>query len=392
MKALYLRTDFYGAASVGGSFSHTKGFLEGLEKSGHSACVISSGPLAVPPAFKFFHVPYSSLFRNLPEVLSIAYNSRVIRHANRVIPSEKSDFIYHRHSEFNFSSSVLARKWKLPLVLEFNGSEVWVKKNWGIVYLETILRLAENIQLSSADLIAVVSQVIKDDLVRLGVDQNKIIVNPNGVDPDLFSPAVDGSAVRREHNLDGKIVAGFVGTFGAWHGVEVLARAVKTAVQRFPNVRFLVVGDGPLRGEVERILKEDRVEQFVTLTGSIGHSDIPRHLAACDLLLSPHVQNADGTVFFGSPTKLFEYMGMGKAIIASAVGQIGEIMRDGKNCLLIKPNDHDDLANKIVTLANDRTLRERLGARARMDAVEKYSWQRNAERIVNAVKPLIRKQ
>ncbi|MBE0556423.1 MAG: glycosyltransferase, partial [Proteobacteria bacterium] len=188
MKALFLRTDFYGHVTVGGSFSHTRGFLDGLAKSGHTYAVISSGPLPLPTDARFTLVPYSSLYRNLPEVLSVAYNWRLIHHARRIIHDEEPQFIYHRHSEFNYASSVLARRFRLPLVLECNGSEVWIKKNWGRVYLEPLLRMAEAVQFAAADIITVVSSVMKGDLVRLGVPEAKILVNPNGVDPDTFCP------------------------------------------------------------------------------------------------------------------------------------------------------------------------------------------------------------
>jgi glycosyltransferase involved in cell wall biosynthesis len=390
MKALFLRTDFYGHLTHGGSFSHTKGFLGGLLALGHKYAVMSSGPLPIDDGMPFYQVPYSPLYRNLPEVLSVAYNYRVIREGRRIIAKEKPDFIYHRHSEFNFASSVLARETGIPLILEFNGSEVWVKKNWGRIYLEYLCRRAEQVQLEAANVIPVVSQVIKDDLIRMGVDGAKIVVNPNGVDPERFNPNVDGASVRKKFGLQNNVVAGFVGTFGAWHGVEVLARSIKPTITRNPNVRFLIVGDGNLRGEVERIIQEDGVGEYAVLTGSVPYSDIPAYLSACDILLSPHVQNQDGTVFFGSPTKLFEYMGMGKPIVASGVGQIGEILFDNVNALLMKHRDHADLADKIQKLATDSNLCKRLGDAARADAINRFSWKRNAERVIESVKPFLK--
>ncbi|MCU0454567.1 MAG: glycosyltransferase [Bacteroidetes bacterium] len=186
--------------------------------------------------------------------------------------------------------------------------------------------------------------------------------------------------------MEGKFVAGFVGTFGAWHGVDVLARSIKRAAELVPNIHYLVVGDGALRGEVERIIKEDGVGEHVTLTGSVAHDDIPSFLAACDVLLSPHVQNADGTVFFGSPTKLFEYMGMGLPIIASGVGQIGDIMQDGVNALMMRHRDHEHLAELLGKLSRDPDLSRRLGQKAREDAESKYAWRINASRVIDAVK------
>jgi glycosyltransferase involved in cell wall biosynthesis len=97
-----------------------------------------------------------------------------------------------------------------------------------------------------------------------------------------------------------------VGTFGEWHGVEVLARAVKPTIERNSRVHFLLIGDGKLRGTVEEILRADSVQEHVTMLGLVPHSLVPKYLSLCEVLLSPHTHNPDGTVFFGSPTKLFE--------------------------------------------------------------------------------------
>ncbi len=389
MKVVFLRTDSYRHIDLGGSFSHIRGFLNGLKKLGHEYAVISSGDLPVGGGVSIYKVAYSNFFSNLPEVHSIVYNFRLIRHAKRIIEKEKPDFIYHRHSEFNFSSTVLAKHFNIPLVLECNGSEVWIKKNWGRIYLEKMLKLAEDIQFIGADVITVVSHVMKNDLIRLGVDADKILVNPNGVDPDVFHPDVDGSSVRRRYHLTKTIVAGFVGTFGPWHGLPVLAKSIKHCVKKNNRIRFLIIGEGTLRNEVENIIRDDGVTEYAILTGSVAHEKIPRHLAACDILLSPHVENPDGTTFFGSPTKLFEYMAMAKPTVASGVGQIGEVIQDGVNGLLMKHEDEIDLAKKILILAHDKNLRDRLGAQARRDAVAHFSWTKNAQRVIEAYKKII---
>ena len=110
---------------------------------------------------------------------------------------------------------------------------------------------------------------------------------------------------------------GFIGTFGPWHGAEVLARAFGALIERYPryrsDVRLLMIGDGVKMPEVRAALDRGGVTDLTTLTGIVAQAEGPSYLAACDILASPHVANADGTPFFGSPTKLFEYMAMGKA-------------------------------------------------------------------------------
>src|SRR5207302_846103 len=122
-----------------------------------------------------------------------------------------------------------------------------------------------------------------------------------------------------------------------------------------------------------------------TFTGRIPHDDVAAYLDACEILVAPHVPATDGSEFFGSPTKLFEYMAMAKPVIASRLGQIAEVIRDGENGLLIEPGDAVALARAIERLTGDQSLRERLGVRARQTVVAQYTWHHNAARIFDTV-------
>src|SRR6185369_15787842 len=217
-----------------------------------------------------------------------------------------------------------------------------------------------------------------------GVASDKIVVNPNGVDVERFRPGVGGLEVRRELGLkDDDVVAGFVGTFGPWHGVEKLAAAIKEIPAGAP-VRFLLVGSGSLHAEVEKQLQSEARAGQVIFTGSVAHERVPALLDACDILVAPHVPLADGSEFFGSPTKVFEYMAMGKAIVASRLGQIGEVLADDETALLVQPGNVDELAAALVKLVGARELRARLGANARTAAVREHTWTHNAQRVLAA--------
>ncbi|KAF0213252.1 MAG: group 1 glycosyl transferase, partial [bacterium] len=122
----------------------------------------------------------------------------------------------------------------------------------------------------------------------------------------------------------------------------------------------------------------------VTFTGRLSHRLVPSYLDACDILVSPHVPMEDGSDFFGSPTKLFEYMAMAKPIVASRLGQIADVIEDGKNGYLIEPANVAMLVEVLTKLSAKPSDCKVLGAQAREDVIANYTWKRNAGRVLEA--------
>ena len=310
------------------------------------------------------------------------------RGAIPLVEHAQPDFIYQRYARFSWAGVVAALRTRRPLFLEYNGSEVWVGRHWDRVGSLDLLERYERLNLDAAARIFVVSEVERRNLEARGVVPEKIIVNPNGVDVERFRPGAGGDTARRELGIkDGEVVAGFVGTFGPWHGVEKLAEAIKSISVDVP-VRFLLVGSGSLHAEVEKQLENETQQRRVIFTGSVSHDRVPALLDACDILVAPHVPLADGSEFFGSPTKVFEYMAMGKAIVASRLGQIGEVLEDGETALLVQPGNAKELELAMLKLVESDELRKRLGAEAREVAVQNYTWRHNAQRVLQAYQSL----
>jgi glycosyltransferase involved in cell wall biosynthesis len=128
-------------------------------------------------------------------------------------------------------------------------------------------------------------------------------------------------------------------------------------------------------------------EGRVVMTGRVPPSEIPSYLAACDVVVSPHMPLPDNTPFFGSPTKLFEYMAAGKAIVASRLGQIGDVLDHERTALLVEPGEPAALVAALKRLAGDPALRERLGRSAQVEA-QQHTWLANAQRVVDAFEDL----
>ena len=381
-RILYLRSQLWLGLRGGGSVAHTAGVIGGLQQLGVDVEVVSSDRLLGVSAPTRVATPEVWFDGWLRELEDLAYNVPFLLAAWRAARAFKPRAIYQRHATFNVAGVILARLLRLPLVLEYNSSEVWKGRYWGGLRLERAARLVERINLGAASSVVVVSQVLRHELVAQGVNAERIVVNPNGVDPEVFRPNVDPGQVRSRFGLDSGVVIGFSGTFGAWHGIPTLAEALPLVLAARPRVKWLLIGDGPLRHLVGNpVAGDDRV----VLAGMVPHDQMPAHLAACDVLVSPHGRQADGGEFFGSPTKLYEYMASGRAIVASRLGQIADVLEDGVTALLVEPDDPRALAEAIVRLVDDASLRARLGCGAREAAVQRHTWRQNAERVLIAL-------
>ena len=388
-RVVYLRSTPGPGTQAGGAASHIKGVVKALEALGVQVEVISNDLIAGfdHAEDRFTVIPPESVGGTRAQ-FDIHNNLVFTRGAVPLVERAQPDFIYQRYARFSWAGVAAAIRTQRPLFLEYNGSEVWVGRHWDRVGRLDLLERYERLNLDAAARIFVVSDVERRNLEARGVLAEKIVVNPNGVDVERFQPGVGGREARRELGLkDDDVVAGFVGTFGPWHGVEKLAEAIKSIPADVP-VRFLLVGSGSLHTEVEKKLETEVGVGRVIFTGAVAHERVPAVLDACDILVAPHVPLADGSEFFGSPTKVFEYMAVGKAIVASRLGQIGDVLADRETALLVEPGNVSALTARIVELVESEELRAQLGAKAREVAVENYTWKHNAQRVLEAYKSL----
>lgn len=388
---LYLRTDLSFGLTAGGSVGHIAGVINHLHAFGGAPIMMTTDVVpTVDSSIEVHLVPPAEAFWEYPELPSLVMNTQFQRLAATAIASRPVSFVYQRYSLNSYAGARLAVQHGVPYVMEYNGSEIWMSRHWGSpLEHEALSERIELANLRIAELVVVVSQPMADELIPRGVPRDKILVNPNGVEPDRYSPDIDGSAIRAEHGLSGKTVIGFIGTMGPWHGAEVLAAAFAKLVAAHPKyretLRLLMIGDGVKMAEVTAALEAGGVRDLTVLAGIVPQAEGPRYLAACDILASPHVPNPDGTPFFGSPTKLFEYMAMGKGIVASDLDQVGEILEHGRAAQMTVPGDVDSLVDGLRVLIEDPARRDALGAEARRLAVERHSWREHTRRIIQAL-------
>ena len=391
---LFLRTDHWFSIKSGGSIAHLNGVIRGLRDFGYETQVVSTDRLAGVKEDEHFYLcrPVYGPGRNLPDFPEILYNDQLLNFVEQHWTTWDPSFIYQRYSLANYTGVICKQRYQVPFICEYNGSFVWVGRHWDKrrLFHEKLLSRIEMLNLHAADLLVVVSQALKNELADRGVDARKILVNPNGVDPDRYSPDADGSRIRAQYLLDGKTIIGFIGTFGKWHGAEILAEAFGQLLHRYPEyqgrLKLFMIGDGITMPLVKENIKKFNMNENCILTGLIPQEEGPKYLAACDILVASHKPNPDGTPFFGSPTKLFEYMATGRGIVASNLDQIGEVLKHDYTAWLVKPGDVESLMIGLKVLIDDEQRRVKLGKAAREEVIAKYTWREHTRKIIEKLK------
>ena len=398
---VYLRTDFWAPITSGGSYGHT--------------CYVAKELAAVTGDFTCFMAHRYPLLDDyglrqivLAEpgpltaedtiVVATDHYTVALRAALQVI---KPLYIYERLCLGNYSAAQLSLELKIPYFLEYNGSEISMRRSFdgeGYRYEAEYLQ-AEAFAFKQATMISVVSSEVKATLVARGVDPAKILVNPNGADLVTYAPgtADEVTAIRAEVGLArDRPVVGFTGTFGGWHGIDVLAAAIPRICARVPEAQFLLIGDGHYKRLIDEAIATHQLSDRVKCTGRVPQMQGARLLRACDLFVSPHSSHMVDSKFFGSPTKLFEYMAIGGGIVASDLEQIGVVLSpalriadfkrpslsvSSERAVLCEPGDVDEFVEAVVALLGRPDVARALGANARAAVREHYSWSKHVARL-----------
>jgi glycosyltransferase involved in cell wall biosynthesis len=225
-----------------------------------------------------------------------------------------------------------------------------------------------------------VSEPAREHFVNTwGVPEDKIAVIPNGVDLELFGKTRSDKLIRAKFSLKDEPVIVFVGGFQPWHGLDFLVDCFSMVLVEVPQAKLFLVGDGPVRQEIERKIESLGMRSAVFLSGAVPQSEVPDYLAAADIAVLPYPQLPRELWF--SPLKLYEYMASGKAIVATRSGQVAEVLEDQRSGVLVETGDERSFIRALVRLLESPEERERLGRNARRQAEECHSWGRQTQRL-----------
>lgn len=294
------------------------------------------------------------------------------------------DLIYERYSLWSTAGVRAARSLGIPCVIEVNAPLVEEQMAYRNLVLDETAREIEAEVFAAADALMVVSKPLGGYVVRQGASRARVHVAGNAVDGSRFHPAIVPSEVP---GIPGDaFVVGFCGSLKRWHGVDVLLQAFRDLKASLPKAHLLIVGDGPKRGWIEGFLEGATLTDSVTMTGWQPHEALPGLIARMDVATAPYPQS-DNHYF--SPLKLFEYMAVGRPVVASRIGQTADVIRHGQNGLLVPPGDAGALVEALMSLRTEPDVAHRL-ANAAAEEGKKHDWKRNAQRVLDTARAVRR--
>lgn len=309
--------------------------------------------------------------------ISGAEREQALSTANAALPRLLSDhgafdLVYERFSLWSHAAMAWAQTRGIPGVLEVNAPLVDEQERHRALHdRATAVSIAQQ-ALDTASHIVAVSTGVADWVCDQGIACDKVKVIANGVDVSRF--------VQLPLRAEKCPTIGFVGTLKPWHGLEHLVSAASSLRARGRDFRMLIVGDGPERAALDAQIDSAGLRPVTTLTGAVDPAEVPGLIAQMDIAVAPYPDIAD---FYFSPLKVMEYMSAGRAVLASAIGDIIGLVDHDVTGRLYPAGNVAELAAQLDLLLADGNLRARLGNAARKQAIAAMSWDSVAERILS---------
>lgn len=371
--------------SKDGQFVHMEELTNALKRQGHE--IILVGPAAIESEpfgaeAGFIDTLKSSLPGFIYEILELSYSILAFFRLRKAIKKHQPDCIYERYQLFFPVCAVIKNLYKLPLLMEVNAPLYEEREHHSSISLHTLARWTQKVAWETADIVLPVTNVLADYVRNYGITDDYIEVIQNGIDPQRFCNRPTTEDAKINLKIDNKLVLGFIGFMHNWHGlsnvIEILSH------QKMDNAHLLLIGDGPEKKSLSDLVDQNNLQSRVTFTGTIERDDVKNYISAFDIALQPDVTS------YASPLKLFEYMHLGKAIVAPASNNIKEVLTDGEDALLFKPGDMNSFSDTLFRLCQDKKLREALGKNAHATVEnKKLTWDNNATRVSNIFAKLI---
>lgn len=339
---------------------------------------------------KYFRTAKRSLWRSpireyqLMQALSVSI---------RRVCAEVGPQIIHAHSPVlvGFPALRIARMLEIPFVYEVRDLWENASADRGRFAVNSLpyraARALETYVLRRADAVFTIGENLRAELAsRTSVT---VHVAPNGVDVLSFVPEQPRPEWLSRWNANHAPLIAYVGSFQPYEGLDVLLRALPTVRTRVPEIRLIVAGDGPERASLETLAQQLGVSENVFFSGRVPHSQVREIYSVADLLIYPRIDTL--TTRLTTPLKPLEAMSAGKAVLASNLPALRELVSDGDTGCLFESGNSEALASCVIQLLADPIRRAALGKAAQL-AVQRKTWRSSVEGYIPVYREILRSQ
>jgi glycosyltransferase involved in cell wall biosynthesis len=292
--------------------------------------------------------------------LSKKMNAQVI-HAHWALPN-------------GFAAAVVSKLLGIPLVISLHGSDIFMAdKNF-------IFRAIARWTFKQSSAVTACSQELYDRAKRIHKNIDIHLI-PWGADPDVFKPLQNRQDVRKAYGwASDEIIISTLGRMVYKKGFSHLIDIVPELISGDRRIKVVFGGSGPLEEELKEKVHQMGISNIVSFPGRIPWNEVPQFLAASDIFVLPSQRDKAGNLD-GLPTVLLEAMACGLPCVASDVGGVSLVIRDGMNGFLVQPSDKDALSEKLGELINHQYFRHKMGHTARESIIEEFNWKRVAGKM-----------
>lgn len=321
-----------------------------------------------------------------------SYTERYSTELRKLATEQRPAIIHAASNHWNgLTGVVTARKLGLPSIYEVRGlwevtrgsrNPEWAKGNM----FRYMARMEADAAKGATHVLAI-TNALKAEMVNRGVDADKITVVPNGVDTKRFTPIPRDEQLANELGVSGKTVIGYVGSVLDYEGIELMIEAARSMAKTRDDFHVLIVGDGAELERFQNYVSEHNLQQVVTFTGRVPHEEVERYYSLIDITPFPRLPLPVCEMV--SPLKPFEAMAMGKAVVASDVAALSEIVTSDYNGLLHEKGSAESLTSQLEILLDNPEKRAQLGQQSRDWVVQERDWKILAERISQLYTELI---
>ncbi|WP_312794352.1 glycosyltransferase [Kocuria sp.] len=319
------------------------------------------------------------------------YVDRYVRELTRVAREQRPAVIHGVSNHWNGLAAVsAANHLGIPSIYEVRG--LWEvtrgsrDPQWAKGGMYRFMARMEADAAASATRVLAITNALKDELVARGVDAEKITVVPNAVDAQRFRPVARDVELEEALGVRGRTVIGYIGSVLDYEGLEFLVDAADVMRARRSDFAVLIVGDGAELEKFQDLVRERELEDFVRFTGRVPHEEVERYYSLVDIAPFPRLPLPVCEMV--SPLKPFEALAMGKAVVASDVAALAEIIEPGVNGLLHRKGDTEDLVRQLELLLDDPSLRATLARQGREWVRANRQWSDMAGIVSNIYREL----